>query len=416
MSQVQVKPPPPEDPDQSVEPPEIQSTHVWLMAIGVGMIVANIYYIQPLLSLIAASFHISVGQVGSVAMSTQLGVALGMLIFVPLGDTHERRGLIVRLLIIASLGLALVASAQSFLWLAMASFGVGIAGASVHVIVPFAAHLAPPSKRGAVVGLVLGGLLLGILLARTLSGLLGQWFGWRSVYWLAAALMVILAALIRGLLPDSKPTLKMSWPNLIRSAGLLIREQPVLREATLLGGIFFCAFSAFWTTLVFFLETPPYHYGSGIAGLFGLVGAAGAVCAPFVGRLADRYGARRNVLIALLLTLASFGVLYAFGKNLVGLALGVVLLDVGVQGGHISNQARLLSASGGTKPTEHGLHDFLFHRGSDRIIRRSHPVAAIRMGWSVRVWLRTIDFRLPSVCPWTSGPGGVCQRSCYRIH
>jgi len=220
---------------------------------------------------------------------------------------------------------------------------VGVAGATVHVIVPFAAHLAPPAKRGAVVGSVLSGLLFGILLARTFSGLLGQWVGWRAVYWVAAGLMLILAALIRAQLPDSKPTLTMSWPNLVRSAGVLIREQPVLREASFLGGIFFCAFSAFWTTLVFFLQTPPYHYGSGVTGLFGLVGAAGALFAPFVGRLADRYGARRNVLAALLVTLASFAVMFFFGRNLIGLCLGVVLLDVGVQSGHISNQTRIYS-------------------------------------------------------------------------
>ncbi len=322
---------------------DIKPSLVWLMAIGAGTIVANIYYIQPLLSAIASTFRISVSQVGSVAMSTQLGVALGMLLFVPLGDTKERRSLIVKLLLVAAACLVLVATAQNFVWLAIASFGVGVAGATVHVIVPFAAHLAPAAKRGSVVGTVLSGLLFGILLARTFSGLLGQWIGWRSVYWVAAVLMLILAGLIRSKLPDSKPTLTLSWPKLVQSAGVLIKEQHVLREASLLGGIFFAAFSAFWTTLVFFLQTPPYHYGSGVTGLFGLVGAAGAFFAPFVGRLADRYGARRNVLAALVVTLGSFGVLYFFGRNLIGLSLGIILLDVGVQSGHISNQTRIYS-------------------------------------------------------------------------
>jgi predicted MFS family arabinose efflux permease len=151
----------------------------------------------------------------------------------------------------------------------------------------------------------------------------------------------VVATLIHTSLPSSEPELKLSWLALIRSAGALIRSQPLLREATLLGAIFFCAFSAFWTTLVFFLQTPPYHYGSGVAGLFGLVGAAGAICAPLVGRTADRYGARRNILIALLLTLASFVVLYTLGTHMAGLAAGVILLDVGVQAGHVSNQTRI---------------------------------------------------------------------------
>ena len=302
---------------------EIRPAHVWLMAFGVGAIVANIYYIQPLLSAIAASFHISVPQVGAVAMATQLGAALGMFFFVPLGDTKERRQLIV------------------WLVLAVAAFGVGMAASTVHVIVPFAAHLAPPARRGAAVGTVLSGLLFGILLARIFSGLIGAWLGWRAIYWLGAGLMLLLAGLIRWGLPVSQPELRLSWPSLVRSAGVLVRDQPVLREAASVSALLFCAFSAFWTTLVFFLQTPPYHYGSGVAGLFGVVGVAGAICAPFIGRMADRYGARRNVFMSLLLTLISFVVLYFFGTHMSGLIAGVILLDIGVQSGHVSNQTRI---------------------------------------------------------------------------
>ncbi len=320
---------------------DIRPAHVWLMAFSTGAIVANIYYIQPLLSAIATTFHISVSRVGMVAMLTQFGTALGMLLFVPLGDTKERRTLIVWLLAAESACLVLMASARSFTWLALASFGIGMTAATVHVIVPFAAHLASPARRGAAVGTVLGGLLFGILLARTFSGLLGALVGWRAIYWLASVLMVLLAGLLWRGLPGSRPELRLSWLGLIRSTVALIREQPVLREASMLGGIFFCAFSAFWTTLVFFLQTPPYHYGSAVAGLFGLVGAAGAICAPFVGRVADRYGARRTVLAALFLVMASYALLYVTGTHLWGLIAGVLLLDVGVQSGHISNQTRI---------------------------------------------------------------------------
>ena len=327
--------------DAQSNPADISRVHIVLMSFSVGAIVANIYYIQPLLSAIASTFRISVPQVGTVAMLTQLGAAMGMLFFVPLGDTRERRRLIVTLLVVESVFLAAMASAQSYLWLALASLGIGIAGATVHLIVPFAAQLASPARRGAVVGSVLSGLLFGILLARTFSGLLGAWLGWRAIYWLASVIMLLLAVLIRLGLPRSKPSLKLSWPSLIRSSAVLIRTQPVLREAATLSAILFCAFSAFWTTLVFFLETPPYHYGSGVAGLFGLVGAAGAICAPFIGRLADSYGARRNVLVALLVTVVSFVVLYLFGKHMGGLIAGVILLDIGVQAGHVSNQTRI---------------------------------------------------------------------------
>lgn len=320
---------------------DIRPAHVWLMAFSVGAIVANIYYIQPLLAAIATSFRMSLHQVGVVAMLTQLGAAFGMLFFIPLGDTKERRRLIVYPLISAAVCLSFMASARGFAWLALASFGIGLTSSTVHIIVPFAAQLASPARRGAAVGAVLSGLLFGILVARTLSGLLGQWAGWRAVYWVACVLMLLLAALIRAALPRSQPDLRLSWLGLIRSTESLIRNQPVLREASLLSAILFCAFSAFWTTLVFFLQTPPYHYGSAVAGLFGLVGAAGAVGAPFVGRAADRYGARRNVLLSLLLTLVSFVILYLFGRHMSGLIAGVVLLDVGVQSGHVSNQTRI---------------------------------------------------------------------------
>jgi predicted MFS family arabinose efflux permease len=311
------------------------------MAFCVGAVVANIYYIQPLLSTIAATFRISVPKVGAVAMLTQLGGALGMLIFVPLGDTKERRRLIVSLLLAECVCLALMATAQNFVWLALAAFGIGVTTATVHVVVPFAAQLASTARRGATVGAVLSGLLFGILLARTFSGLMGAWLGWRSIYWVGSGLMLLLAVLIRSGLPESRPELQLSWLSLIRSTFGLIRSQPVLRESAALGAILFCSFNAFWTTLVFFLQTPPYHYGSAVAGLFGLVGAVGAFCAPFVGHMADRYGARRNVLISLLAVLLSFVVMYFFGRHIVGLIAGVILLDIGVQSGHVSNQTRI---------------------------------------------------------------------------
>ncbi len=305
--------------------------------------VANIYYSQPLLSAIASDFRISVSAVGTVAMLSQLGTAFGMFAFVPLGDTKERRSLIVRLVLAASLTLILMATVRNFWWLALASFGVGLTGSVVHVIVPYAAHLALPARRGATIGAVLSGLLLGILLARTVSGFAGAWFGWRAMYWIAAGLMLAVAALFRTGLPMSGPVVQMSWWSSIRSTVQLVRKYPALREAAILGGVFFSCFSAFWTTLVFFLRTPPYHYGSAVAGSFGLVGAAGAAGAPLIGRIADRYGARRNVLIGLLTALFSFVLLYFLGQRLWGLVVAVVLLDLGVQAGHVSNQTRIYS-------------------------------------------------------------------------
>ena len=328
-----------QQPDMSSVP--LKTEHVVLMAIGTGGIVANIYYIQPLLSLIASHFAISATSAGTVAMLSQLGTALGMFFFVPLGDTKERRGLIVKLLLAACICLVAMATARNLWWLATASFGIGLTAATVHVIVPYAAHLAPKARRGSVIGTVMSGLLLGILLARTVSGLLGAWFGWRLPYLLSALLMLVIAALYRSRLPRSEPSSTLSWPQLIRSTGTLIRTQPVLVESSLVGASFFGAFSAFWTTLVFFLQRPPYHYGSAVAGLFGLVGAVGAAGAPLIGRRADRRGARGNITFALLIVLVAFVVLWMFGGHMAGLIIGVILLDFGVQAGHVSNQTRI---------------------------------------------------------------------------
>ena len=319
----------------------IPARTVWFMAISTGLIVANIYYAQPLLAEIAHAFSLSVTQAGALAMTSQIGTALGMLFFVPLGDTRERRSLIVVLLLGAAGSLLLFATAPNATWLTFASLAVGATGSVVHTIVPFAAHLAPPKQRGRVLGIVLSGLLFGILLGRTVSGLLGAHFGWRVVYFLAAAAMLLLSVSSRFYLPRSEPEISLRYLELLRSVANLMRQHGALRESALLGALLFAGFSAFWTTLVFLLQTPPYHYGADVAGLFGLFGAVGALGAPLVGRLADRHGPRTTLGVALLIVLASFLWLGLLGKTLVGLVVGVILMDLGVQSGHVSNQTRI---------------------------------------------------------------------------
>jgi predicted MFS family arabinose efflux permease len=325
------------------ERPSPPRATVIFMAVAVGAIVANIYYIQPLLADIARAFHITATGAGAVAMLMQLGTTCAMLGFVPLGDVRERRSLITTLVAVLAVALAGVALAPSLFWLCVAGVFVGASGSVVHLIIPFAAHLAPDKSRGRVVGIVVGGLLLGILLARTLSGYVGAAWGWRSMYWIAAGLMAVLSILIRVLLPRSKPDLHLRYPALLRSLWQLFRAEPVLRESAFLGAMFFMAFSAFWTTLAFRLEAAPFHYGSAVAGSFGLVGAAGAAAAPLVGRLADRHGPRATIGWALLLGFISFLVLGWGGSTLTGLIVGVMLLDLGVQAGHVANQTRIYS-------------------------------------------------------------------------
>jgi predicted MFS family arabinose efflux permease len=316
---------------------------VFLLALSTGCIVANTYYVQPLLADIAREFGLSVTQGGIVAMLAQIGTGTGMLFFVPLGDKFERRSLISTLLVAESIALAFVASASNVIWLSLACFCVGAGAAAVHVIVPLAAHLAPAKERGRIVGTVLSGLLIGVLLARTFSGLTGAQYGWRTVYWFAAVLMLGLAVTIRLSLEKSEPEVSLKWTELMRSVWTLAREQATLREAATLACLLFMSFSALWTTLVFLLRTPPYHYGTTAAGLFGLLGASSAAAAPFVGRMSDRHGPERSILIAIIATIAGYALLLFFGRMLPGLMAGIALIDIGVQSGHVANQSRIYS-------------------------------------------------------------------------
>ena len=315
---------------------------IWMMAIASGAAAANLYYNQPLLAIIAQSFQTSEHSVGLIPMLTQIGYAIGIFLLVPLGDLVERRRLILTMLVATAFALGVAAVSPNFTWLVGASLAIGMTTIVAQLIVPFAANLASPQTRGKVVGMVMSGLLIGILLARTVSGFVGANFGWRSMYWIASVLMILLALALWKLLPKSQPTLRVPYLKLMQSLFELIR-QPVLQEASLAGAMSFGAFSAFWSTLVFLLAQPPYHYGSEVAGLFGLVGVVGAAAAPLVGKLADRRSPKLTVALGLTITTISFLVFWWQGHQLVGLIFGVILLDLGVQTTMVSNQARIYS-------------------------------------------------------------------------
>ncbi|MCC5617641.1 MFS transporter [Nostoc sp. CHAB 5836] len=316
---------------------------IWVMAITAGIAVANLYYNQPLLAEMGRSFNASALQVGFIPMLTQIGYALGILLFVPLGDMIERRRLIVTMLAATACALVTAAVSPSIVWLASASLAIGITTIVPQLILPFAAHLAKPGERGEVVGNVMSGLFIGILLARTVSGWIGETLGWRAMYWIAGGLITFLAVIVLKLLPKSQPSLKLSYQKLIHSLLGLIRSQPVLREASMIGFLSFGAFSAFWSTLAFLLEQSPYHYGSQVAGMFGLVGIVGSATAPVIGKIADKKSPRLTVGLGVTITLLAFLVLWFFGLHLWGLAIGVILLDLGAQSTLVSNQARIYS-------------------------------------------------------------------------
>ncbi len=308
------------------------------MAMACGVSVANIYYNQPLLELMSRTLH---GDSGYVPAFTQIGAGIGMFLFVPLGDMFERRRLITGVCLATAAAAVFTALAPTLFLLSAASLLLGLTSITPHLILPFAAQISGAEERGKVIGTVLSGLLIGILLARTASGFAGAAWGWRTVYWAASVLMLALAAALRAALPPSPPAETMRYPQLLRSMWMLVRQQPLLREASLIGAMLFGAFSVFWATLIFVLVTPPYHYGGRMAGLFGLIGVAGALAASLAGRLADRRGPRFTVGGGILVTLLAYVVFALTGQHLWGLIAGVTLLDLGVQAGHVSNQTRI---------------------------------------------------------------------------
>jgi predicted MFS family arabinose efflux permease len=312
-----------------------------LLAVAAGAIAANLYYAQPLLPTIAADLAVPARRVGALPMATQLGYGAGMLLLVPLGDRLERRGLIVAMTGLSSVVLVGVALARELDTLVAASFLLGFASMVPQVIVPYAATAAPQDSRGRRVGTVMSGLLVGILLSRTLSGFVGAAWGWRSVYFLAAGLMLALAALLALRLPAQRPEVPVATGEIYASLGRIFARQPILRLHSLLGAMTFGAFSVFWSTLAFQLAALPPHYGSVVVGAYGLVGVSGALAAPLVGRFADRRDPRILNGLAIVATLGSFGIFAVGASSLAALAVGVVLLDVGAQANHVSNQTRI---------------------------------------------------------------------------
>ena len=314
---------------------------IWTMAIASGATVANLYYNQPLLPEIARTFGASDHAVGLIPTVTQIGYGLGMLLIVPLGDSSERRKLILTLIGLVTVALLCAAAAPSLPTLGAASLTIGISTCVPQVLVPFAASLAPPDQRGRAVGIVMSGLLFGVLLSRTVAGVVGEALGWRAVYLSAAGVMVLLGLFLRLELPRSEPAAPMPYAALLRSLVALVREEPVLRLHAALGALTFGAFSAFWVTLALYLRDLPPHYGPRTAGLFGVFGVAGALAAPLVGRAAGDRSDRRLNAIAIGTILAGFGVLALSRGNLAVIALAVILLDFGAQANHISNQTRI---------------------------------------------------------------------------
>lgn len=319
----------------------LNASLVRLMALATGLSVASNYYAQPLLAVIARQVGLSTANAGYIVTTAQISYALGLLCLVPLGDLLERRRLIVVMTVFAAVGLAVSATAPGVFWLLAGTAITGLFSVVAQILVPFAATLAAPEQRGKVLGTVMSGLLLGILLARTVAGAIASLGSWRTVYGCAAFAMLVLALALSRALPVHQTSARLSYPRLLGSVWQLYREEPVFRLRSLLGALSFCAFAILWTSLTFLLSDAPYHYSPASIGLFGLVGAAGALAANQAGRLADRGKSGLTTTLGLLgMLLAWLGMSLA-AHSLVLLIAGILLMDLAAQSVHISNQSQI---------------------------------------------------------------------------
>jgi predicted MFS family arabinose efflux permease len=360
--------------------PALDRRLVALLALACGATVANLYYAQPLLSAIAAEFGVSEGTAGLLVTVTQVGYAAGMVLLVPLGDLLDRRRLVARLLAVCACALVVAATAPALPVLAVALAGVAATSVVVQVLIPFASTLAAPGERGRVVGLVMSGVLTGILLARTVSGVIAEAAGWRAPFWVAAGAMTVLAVALWRALPRVEPPSSLPYPQLVASVGVLIRRESVLRRRMVYGMLGFGGFTIAWTGITFLLASPPYGYGERTIGLFGLAGLVGAVGASGFGRLTDRGHGRAGTGGVLALTLVSWGLLALGGTAVAALVAGLIALDFAVQGQNVLSQGYIYALG-----SEHASRVTTAYVASN-FIGGALGAAACSLAWTAGGW------------------------------
>ena len=321
----------------------LKKSDVISMSLATGFIVANIYYYQPLLILIAKEFNISESIAGNITYLTQAGYAFGLFFLVPLGDMFERKKQILFTTLTAIISLFIAATAKSFLILEIACFIIGFSSVVPQLILPLSANLSAPAQKGKVLGTVMSGLLIGILLSRTLSGLIGQLYGWRMVYLIATFFCSGILVLIYFQFPKDKPHYKGTYRKLMGSIFIIIKQEPILRESAIISFFVYMVFGSFWTNMVLLLSRSPYDFQSAKIGLFGLICITGVITALFVGRLGDHINPRIAVGYGLLIMFLSQLLFYFYSTNITLFIIGIALLEIGQYAVHVSNQNRIYS-------------------------------------------------------------------------
>ncbi len=321
---------------------KLSNSLLYLMAITAGLVVANIYYSQPLLSLIANWFKVSEIEVSHVPLFAQIGYACGLLFMIPLGDKYATKKIIIIDFFLIIVSLLVAATATSLSVFIISSFFIGFSSSIPQLLVPMAAHLSDETSRGRAIGVVMSGLLIGILGSRFISGFLGEFMGWQFVFFVAAIAMLILLVILIIKLPNIIPDYKGTYLKLMQSIYGIFKSNSNVRLAALRGALGFAGLSAFWTTLIFLLEDS-FNYGSATAGSFGVLGIVGAVTANVVGRKNTESNKNKLITISSIILIISWCIFLVSATSIIGLIIGVLLIDVGFQMLHITNQSCIFS-------------------------------------------------------------------------
>ena len=358
------------------------------MALAVGISVANPYYAQSLLPSVEAAFGLQDGRVLLGPMGTQLGMAAGFLLLLPLGDGTERRRMLMLMALSMALACGAVVLSPNFPVLVVSWFALGVVALIPALLPPFLTALTPEHQRGRMLGIVLSGQFSGILLSRSISGVVAQLWGWRAIYAISAVAMVMVALLLRRLLPTLPPADTRSYWALQRSLVQIWCAHARLRRSCMTQALLFGSFMALWSAVALHLGGPPWRFGPALIGSVGLAGLISILAAPGVGRLVDRYGPDRIVVWGVVCTGLGVGTLGLWPSSLPALALGLMAVDLGVQGSFVANQARI-----------YGIDPAARSRMSGQLFLTAYLGAAacsvvISMFWSSWDWLGTCAFAL----------------------
>ncbi|WP_409439272.1 MFS transporter [Psychromonas sp. GE-S-Ul-11] len=343
--------------------PSLSRFILLLMTTAIAATAANLYYNQPILPLIAQEFELTSGQLGSIPALTQFGYAFALLFISPLGDAIARRRLIACLssLLVASSLLAVFS--PNLILLLIAVFLIGVSANITQQLIPFAASMVSPENKGATLSTLMVGLTLGILLSRTLSGFVGEQFGWRAVFIMSAGLSAVFGLLLFSFLPLNKPHSNLGYWALIKSTLSLFIKHKSLQKYTFSGACWFASFNVLWATLAIHVSDAPFNYNAQQAGLFGVIALAGVIGAKLAGRWVSKLGSNNVVMVALVLIALGFVITGLFEGNLIALIVGIILIDFGIFSAQVANQVRVFSIDPNAQSRINGIYMLGYYLG-----------------------------------------------------